>query len=70
MAGGVAMATPEGEDMGTPAQDGDHFILSDKPEEKWLEWAPKIKLNQPVSVAGNNCADPAQSPPLKNIEAR
>jgi paraquat-inducible protein B len=70
IAGGVAMATPESEDMGTPAQDGDHFILADKPEEKWLEWAPKIKLNQPVSVAGNNCADPAQSSSLKKIEAR
>ena len=70
VAGGVAMATPEGEDMGTPAQDGDHFILADKLEEKWLEWAPEIKLDQPVSVARNQGADPAQSFTPGKIEAR
>ncbi|MEA2116409.1 MAG: MlaD family protein [Thermodesulfobacteriota bacterium] len=53
VAGGVAMATPEGKDMGTPAQDGDHFILADKPEEKWLEWAPEIKPAQPLEAIEN-----------------
>jgi len=70
VAGGVAMATPEGEDMGTPAQDGDHFILADKPEEKWLEWAPEIKLEQTASVDGNLGWDPAQSPILEKNETR
>jgi len=70
VAGGVAMATPEGEDMGTPAQDGDHFILADTPEEKWLEWAPEIKLGQPVTVAKNQGADSAQSSPLEKMDAR
>jgi len=70
VAGGVAMATPEGEDMGTPAQDGDHFLLADKPEEKWLEWAPEIKLEQTASVDGNLGRDPAQSPILEKNETR
>jgi paraquat-inducible protein B len=48
MAGGVAMATPEGDAMGSPARDGDHFILAEQPEEEWQSWAPKIRLNRPV----------------------
>lgn len=61
IAGGIAMATPEGEDMGTPAQDGDHFMLADKPDEHWLEWAPKIKLKQTA---------PTQPFTSKKIEVR
>ena len=57
VAGGIAMATPEEKDMGTPAQNGDHFILADKLEEKWLEWAPQIKLDQPVSASQNRCTE-------------
>ncbi len=48
MAGGVAMATPEGEEMGSSARDGDHFILADKPEDAWQQWAPKIRLDRPL----------------------
>ncbi len=72
VAGGVAMATPEGEEMGTPAQDGDHFILADRPEEKWLEWAPEIKLEQTASVAKNQGqgTDSAQSSSIKKNEVR
>ncbi len=44
MAGGVAMATPDGKQMGTPARNEDHFILANKVEEGWLEWAPEIML--------------------------
>ncbi|XOF33534.1 MAG: MlaD family protein [Candidatus Electrothrix sp. YB6] len=47
MAGGIAMATPDGRDMGTPAEDGDHFLLAEQPDEDWLEWAPKIPLYHP-----------------------
>jgi paraquat-inducible protein B len=52
MAGGVSMATPEERDMGTPAEDGDHFILADTPKEVWLEWAPKIPLHQKRKATG------------------
>jgi paraquat-inducible protein B len=44
VAGGIAMATPNNDDMGAPALPGDHFILNDKPRDEWLEWAPEIKL--------------------------
>ncbi len=44
MAGGIAMATPEEDEMGLPAENGDHFILAEEPREEWLSWAPEIKL--------------------------
>ena len=46
--GGIAMATPEGEDKGTPAQNGDHFILAARVEEGWMAWAPEIMLMSQV----------------------
>ena len=64
VAGGVAMATPEDDDMGTPAQNGDHFILADKPKEEWLAWAPEINLARPVKAAENQCTDPERSSSL------
>lgn len=70
VAGGVAIATPEGEEMGTPAQDGDHFILAEKPEEKWLEWSPKIKLDQPMNVAEKQGEDFAQDFSIEKNGAR
>ena len=70
VAGGVAMATPESEDMGTPAQNGDHFILADTPKEKWLEWSPKINLDRPMNVAKIQCADPAQTSSPEKVEVR
>ncbi|MCI5210098.1 MAG: MCE family protein [Candidatus Electrothrix sp. ATG2] len=42
VAGGIAMATPE--ELGTPAEEGDHFLLADEADEDWLAWAPKILL--------------------------
>ncbi|MCI5140551.1 MAG: hypothetical protein D3909_02245, partial [Candidatus Electrothrix sp. ATG1] len=48
MAGGIAMATPE--DPGTPAEEGDHFLLADKADEDWLAWAPKILLPKEEKV--------------------
>ncbi|MCI5223668.1 MAG: MCE family protein [Candidatus Electrothrix sp. AR4] len=52
MVGGVSMATPEGRDLGTAAEDGDHFILSDTPKDAWLEWAPRIPLHQAKKTTG------------------
>ncbi|PHR26080.1 MAG: hypothetical protein COA36_13020 [Desulfotalea sp.] len=40
--GGIALATPDGEEVGAAASSGDHFILHDKPEKKWLDWNPDI----------------------------
>ena len=44
VAGGIAMATPDGKQMGTPARNGDHFLLAAKVEEGWIDWAPEIML--------------------------
>ncbi len=46
LAGGIALATPEGEDMGQPAENGTHFILHEKSEKTWLDWSPAIMLNE------------------------
>lgn len=42
--GGIAFATPEGEQMGNPARPKQTFALFDKPDDQWLEWAPKIPI--------------------------
>ena len=44
MAGGIAMATPEDDSMGAPAENNDHFMLADEIDEEWLDWSPQIKL--------------------------
>jgi paraquat-inducible protein B len=67
MAGGIVMATPEDEEMGAAAQNGNHFILAETPAEKWLEWSPMINLEQPMNVGrfqGTKGAQPAA--PEKN----
>lgn len=42
VAGGVALATPEDDEMGDPAQSNDHFPLTKKAEEQWKNWAPEL----------------------------
>lgn len=42
--GGIAFATPDGEKMGNPARPQQTFALFDKPEDEWLQWAPKIQI--------------------------
>lgn len=44
VAGGVAFATPELEQMGSRAKPGQTFALFDESQEEWLQWAPKIAL--------------------------
>ncbi|MFC2973123.1 MlaD family protein [Azotobacter bryophylli] len=44
--GGIAFATPEGEQMGKPAQPGQTFPLYGEANEEWLHWAPKIALGK------------------------
>ena len=43
MAGGIALAVPEGASA-RPVKDGAIFRLHEKPEQRWLQWAPKIGL--------------------------
>lgn len=46
LAGGVAFATPNNDEMGSPAKPGQTFALFDEYDEKWLDWAPKIPLGK------------------------
>lgn len=42
--GGIAFATPDGEQMGNPARPQQTFALFEKAEDEWLQWAPKIQI--------------------------
>ncbi len=42
LAGGIALATPGGADMGKRVETGYRFTLYDEPEEGWLDWSPDI----------------------------
>lgn len=44
MKGGIALATPDNEQIGAAAAPGQHFPLYDKPEKTWLDWSPDIVL--------------------------
>ncbi|MFH0782706.1 MAG: MlaD family protein [Pseudomonadota bacterium] len=44
--GGIALATPEGEQTGAAVSSGSHFPLFDKPEKQWLDWSPDVILLQ------------------------
>lgn len=44
LAGGVAFATPEKDQMGPRAKKGARFILHEKPMQVWLYWKPEINL--------------------------
>jgi len=44
--GGVAFATPEGEQMGSQARPRQTFALFEEPQDEWLHWAPKIRVAQ------------------------
>jgi len=46
IAGGIAITTPEGEEMGTLAESGHHFNLHEKADEDWLKWNPAITLKK------------------------
>lgn len=44
--GGIAFATPDNAQMGSPAIPGQTFALHDELNEEWLKWAPKIELGK------------------------
>lgn len=44
--GGIAFATPDPPQMGTPARAQQTFALMDEAEEEWLKWAPRIELGR------------------------
>ena len=46
VAGGIAFATPEGDEMGRPVKSGHHYILYEEADDDWLEWQPAILLKR------------------------
>ncbi|MCL7487191.1 MAG: MlaD family protein [Desulfobulbaceae bacterium] len=42
--GGISFATPESEEMGEPARNGDHFQLHDQKDAQWTAWAPELEI--------------------------
>jgi len=44
LAGGIAFATPEADEMGPTAHDGDTFHLADGPKPQWRQWHPDLPL--------------------------
>jgi paraquat-inducible protein B len=45
--GGVAFATPDKGDLGTPAPEGTLFRLHPEADKDWLRWQPAIAINPP-----------------------
>lgn len=54
LAGGIAFATPDGQEMGGPAENNDHFTLSAQSEKTWLDWSPEIMLNEGAGETGSS----------------
>jgi paraquat-inducible protein B len=55
LAGGIAFATPpDGDEMGEPAVNNDHFVVYEKSEKTWLDWSPEIMLNEGTSETGES----------------
>ncbi len=43
--GGISLATPDGEKMGSQVRAGHHFQLYREPRDEWLKWNPLISLS-------------------------
>ncbi len=49
--GGISIASPEGEALGMPAQEGDLFILEETVNKEWLNWQPTLPPPQKKGIA-------------------
>ena len=47
--GGISFATPESEEMGEPARNGDHFQLYDEKDRQWTAWTPELEISSKES---------------------
>lgn len=64
--GGIAMASPERSDLGSPARNGDHFPLAEKGKPEWLTWSPILPPHAAEhSATGENVPD---KPPISGGE--
>ena len=74
IAGGIAFATPD--DPGARVANNSYFKIAEKPEDRWLNWAPRIKtaasavLKAPVRVLEGDRKDEgeAANAPQANAE--
>ena len=62
--GGVALATPEGEEMGRPAENGDHFALIDAAKKEWEQWRPELPFKENLSGETTPIEVPAENVPV------
>jgi paraquat-inducible protein B len=46
VAGGIALATPDNDEMGGKVDQGHYFELYDKAEPSWLDWDPRLTFNK------------------------
>ena len=44
MTGGIALATPNNDDMGAPVKPGHHFDLYEESEDSWGKWNPELNM--------------------------
>jgi paraquat-inducible protein B len=59
VAGGVSFATPQGDDLGSPALEGTVFEVDPNPDSDWLKWAPRIPVD--------SVEDITRAPPLGQV---
>lgn len=51
--GGIAFATPDGEQLAAAVSDGKTFALHQTLDQQWLEWAPQIPLPKEADTGEN-----------------
>ena len=66
--GGVALATPEGDEMGDPAQSNEHFPLAKKAVTGWKSWAPELTNMPSTASAARDSNNAEQEPPDSDTE--
>ncbi|MBW2940049.1 PqiB family protein [Zhongshania aquimaris] len=51
--GGIAFATPGGDDLGPLVSDGNNFVLHQSVDQQWLDWTPRISLPNEADTGEN-----------------
>ena len=51
--GGIAFATPGGDELGPLVSDGNNFVLHQSVDQQWLDWTPRISLPNEADTGEN-----------------
>ena len=51
--GGIAFATPGGDELGPLVSDGNNFVLHQSVDQQWLDWTPRISLPHEADTGEN-----------------